>query len=449
MKKKLKTIAIQGFGFVGAVNSVNVAVSSHLKDYQVLCFEKKNARTVKIFDKASKGVFPYNTNDINLVKKFKKLVRAKKIKFTFDNNDYEKASIVLVTINYNLKKIKLNKRAFLDSFKEIINKVKKNTLIIIESTVPPGTCQFLLEPLLNKIKKEKKLNLYLSHAFERVTPGKNYLNSCKNTFRVYSGINKKSKLLCKNFLKKITNYKKFELTELENTTSSETCKIIENSYRAVNIAFIDEWMKFSKELNINLFSIIDAIKKRQTHNNIMLPGLGVGGYCLTKDPYFGNLTSKIYLKDKKLKFPLSNISLRINNKMTENSLQLINNNYSKSLKNKKILLIGVTYKNDVGDIRNSPSIELAKKLIKSKAKIYYYDPLVNEQIKNLYKVNTVKDRYDIILLCVKHENFKKFSFIKFKKMKKTVFFDLNDVLENKLYEKTKKKCKIYKLAFPC
>ncbi len=449
MKKKLKTVAIQGFGFVGAVNSVNVAVSSHLKDYQVLCFEKKNARTVKIFDKASKGEFPYNTNDINLVKKFKKLVRAKKIKFTFDNNDYEKASIILVTINYNLKKIKLNKRAFLDSFKEIINKVKKNTLIIIESTVPPGTCKFLLEPLLNKIKKEKKLNLYLSHAFERVTPGKNYLNSCKNTFRVYSGINKKSKLLCKNFLKKITNFKKFELTELESTTSSETCKIIENSYRAVNIAFIDEWMKFSKELNINLFSIIDAIKKRPTHNNIMLPGLGVGGYCLTKDPYFGNLTSKIYLKDKKLKFPLSNISLKINNKMTENSFQLIKHNYSKSLKNKKILLIGVTYKNDVGDIRNSPSIELAKKLIKSKAKIYYYDPLVNEQIKNFNKVNTVEDCYDIILLCVKHENFKKFSFIKFKKMKKTVFFDLNDVLENKLYEKTKKKCKIYKLASPC
>ena len=441
MKKKLKTIAVQGFGFVGAVNSVNVAVSNHLKDYQVLCFEKKNERTIRIFDKASKGEFPYNTNDINLVNKFKKLVRAKKIRFTFNKNDYEKASIVLVTINYDLKKIKLNKRAFLDSFKEIINNVKKNTLIIIESTVPPGTCKFLLEPLLNKIKKEKKLNLYLSHAFERVTPGKNYLNSCKNAFRVYSGINKKSKLLCKDFLKKITNYKKFELTELENTTSSETCKIIENSYRAVNIAFIDEWMKFSKELNINLYSVIDAIKKRPTHNNIMLPGLGVGGYCLTKDPFFGNLTSKIYLKDKKLKFPLSNISLRINNKMTENSLQLILNNYSRSIKNKKILLIGMTYKNDVGDIRNSPSVELAKKLIKSKAKIYYYDPLVNEEIKNFTKVNLVDNSYDIILFCVKHQNFKKFSFIKFDKMKKTVFFDLNDVLENKLYEKTKKNVK--------
>lgn len=422
MKKKLKTIAVQGFGFVGAVNSVNVAVSNHLKDYQVLCFEKKNERTIRIFDKASKGEFPYNTNDINLVNKFKKLVRAKKIRFTFNKNDYEKASIVLITINYDLKKIKLNKRAFLDSFKEIINNVKKNTLIIIESTVPPGTCKFLLEPLLNKIKKEKKINLYLSHAFERVTPGKNYLNSCKNAFRVYSGINKKSKLLCKDFLKKITNYKKFELTELENTTSSETCKIIENSYRAVNIAFIDEWMKFSKELNINLYSVIDAIKKRPTHNNIMLPGLGVGGYCLTKDPFFGNLTSKIYLKDKKLKFPLSNISLRINNKMTENSLQLILNNYSRSIKNKKILLIGMTYKNDVGDIRNSPSVELAKKLIKSKAKIYYYDPLVNEEIKNFTKVNLVDNSYDIILFCVKHQNFKKFSFIKFDKMKKTVFF---------------------------
>lgn len=421
MKKKLKTIAVQGFGFVGAVNSVNVAISNQLKNYQVLCFENRNARTIKIFDKASKGEFPYNTNDKDLVNKFKKLVRDKKIRFTFNKNDYQKASIVLVTINYDLKKVKMTKKAFLDSFKEIINNAQKNTLIVIESTVPPGTCEFLLKPLLAKIKKEKKLNFYLSHAFERVTPGKNYLDSCKNTFRVYSGIDKKSKLLCKNFLKKITNYKKFELTELENTTSSETCKIIENSYRAVNIAFIDEWMKFSKALNINLYRMINAIKKRSTHDNIMLPGLGVGGYCLTKDPFFGNLTSKIYLKNNKLKFPMSNISLKINNKMTENSLKLILDNYSSSIKNKKILLIGITYKNDVGDIRNSPSIELAKKLIKSKAKIYYYDPLINENIKNFNKVTMIDNSYDIVLFCVKHENFKKFSFIEFNKMKKNSF----------------------------
>lgn len=449
MKKKFKTIAIQGFGFVGAANSVNVALSNRLKNYQVLCFEKKNARTIKIFDKASKGDFPYNTNDKDLVNKFKKLVKAKKIKFTFDKKDYQKANIVLVTINYDINKTRINKRAFLNSFKEIIENVQKNTLIIIESTVPPGTCEFLLKPLVDKIKKQKKLKVYLSHAFERVTPGKDYLNSCKNTFRVYSGINKKSKLLCKNFLKKITNYKKFELTELENTTSSETCKIIENSYRAVNIAFIDEWMKFSKELNINLFSMIDAIKKRSTHNNIMLPGLGVGGYCLTKDPFFGNLTSKIYFKNKKLKFPMSNISLKINNKMIENSLRLILDNYSRSIRNKKILIIGITYKNDVGDIRNSPSVELGKKLIKSKAKVYYYDPLVNEKIKNFIKVNIIDNNYDIVLFCVKHTNFKRFPFIRFDKMKKTVFFDLNDVLEKKLYVKMKKNYKIYKLSYPC
>ena len=113
------------------------------------------------------------------------------------------------------------------------------------------------------MEKRKKIRLFLSHAFERVTPGNNYLKSCRNTHRVYSGIDDKSKMLCRNFLKRITNIKKYSITELESTTASETCKIIENSYRAVNIAFIDEWMKFCKEFKLNLFDIIDAIKKEK------------------------------------------------------------------------------------------------------------------------------------------------------------------------------------------
>ncbi len=446
MKKNNKIIAVQGFGFVGAVNAVNIATSDKFRNYKILCFEKRNDRTNHILKKAVNGEFPYNTNDRNLIHKFKKLVKSKRIEFTFDKRDYKKASTVIVTINYDLK---MSKKGFLESFKEITNHAKKNTLIVIESTVPPGTCEFLLKPLIQKIKKEKKIIFYLSHAFERVMPGKNYLDSCKNTYRVYSGIDKKSKFLCKKFLQKITNFKKYELTEMENTTSSETCKIIENSYRAVNIAFIDEWMKFSKELNINLYSIINAIKKRTTHKNIMLPGLGVGGYCLTKDPLFGSLTTQIYLKNKKLKFPISKLSVKINKKMIENSLKLIIDKYSYPLRNKKVLLIGMTYKNDVGDIRNSPSIDLAKKLLKLKSKVYYYDPLVNEKIKDFNRVKTVSSNYDIVLFCVKHENFKKLSFIQFNKLKKAFFFDLNDVLNDNIYNKFKKKYKIYKLSYPC
>jgi UDP-N-acetyl-D-mannosaminuronate dehydrogenase len=111
----------------------------------------------------------------------------------------------------------------------------------------------------------------------------------------------------------------------------------------------------------------------------------------------------------------------------------------------------MSYKNDVGDLRNSPSIELANKLFKLKSKIYYFDPLVKDEIKNFIKVNDIKQeqKYDIILFCVKHRDFKNFSFINFNQMKKTIFFDLNNVVDLKLYNKLKKINKIYKLAFPC
>ena len=451
MKNKTNTIAVQGFGYVGAVNAVNVALSKELSEYNVLCFEKKNKRTLDIIKNAEKGHFPYNTNDQTLIKNFKNLVKKKKINFTFDSKDYQKTKIIIITINYDFKNIKKNKYNFLNSFQEIISNARTNSLIILETTVPPGTTEYLLKPMLDKIKKKKKYNFYLSHAFERVTPGNNYLSSCKDTFRVYSVINKKSKKLCKDFLKKITNYKKYPLTELDNPTSSETCKIIENSYRAVNIAFIDEWVKFSKKLNINLYNIIDAIKKRSTHNNIMLPGLGVGGYCLTKDPLFGSLTSQLFFKKNLLKFPLSSLSVKINKDMIGNALELILEKYSNSMNNKKILFVGMSYKNDVGDLRNSPSIELANKLFKLRSKIYYFDPLVKDKIKNFIKVNEIKQeqKYDIILFCVKHRDFKNFSFINFNQMKKTIFFDLNNVVDLKLYNKLKKINKIYKLAFPC
>ena len=118
-------------------------------------------------------------------------------------------------------------------------------------------------------------------------------------------MNKSSSFKCRNFLKKYINYKKFPLYEFDNLIDCEAAKILENSYRAVNIAFIDEWTKFSVKTKLNLNKIIDAIKFRSTHTNIMRPGLGVGGYCLTKDPDFINFSGK-YIFKKKFSFPITN-----------------------------------------------------------------------------------------------------------------------------------------------
>ena len=252
-------------------------------------------------------------------------------------------------------------------------------------------------PQMKIILKKRKIDInkvYLAHSFERVTPGKNYIASIKNSHRVYAGINNKSEIKCKNFLKKIINVKKYPLTKLKNITSSETCKLMENTYRAVNIAFIDEWVKFSNQLNLNLFDIINAIKKRKTHNNIMLPGLGVGGYCLTKDPLFAKISQKQIHKKRDC---FQAVSFELNKRMPNTSMEFIKNNYKKNLNNKKILFFGVSYKNEIGDHNmHPPSLTLIKKFIIKKSKCFYFKSFVMD-IKNIKKIDKLNNLQNYVI----------------------------------------------------
>ena len=209
--------------------------------------------------------------------------------------------------------------------------------------MPPGFIDNILLPIFKVELKKRKIeynSVYLSYSYERVTPGKNYINSIINGYRVYSGINKNSKKECRNFLEKIINSNKYPLTELENITAAEIAKTMENSYRAVNIAFIEEWTILSEKLNINLKKIIDTIKLRPTHRNMMYPGFGVGGYCLTKDPLLPESSAKYIFKNKNLKFKFSKLAIKTNNSMPIRSFKLINSNLKNRINNKKILLKG-------------------------------------------------------------------------------------------------------------
>ena len=163
--------------------------------------------------------------------------------------------------------------------------------------MPPGTTKKIIYPEIVKIFKRKNSvrQNKLAYSFERVTPGSNYLNSIKLMHRVYAGINKQSELKVKRFLKSIIDLNNAKLCKLSNITEVETCKIIENTYRAMNIAFIEEWRNFSSLNDLNLNKILNFIRFRKTHNNIMRPGIGVGGYCLTKI-FMGEIASKNFKK---------------------------------------------------------------------------------------------------------------------------------------------------------
>jgi len=443
--KNIKVI-IQGFGVVGASTAINIVSSNNFKNsFNVHCIDKNNKEGVQKINLAKKGIFPIDTSDKLLNIYLKKALKKGKISFGYDPKEYQNADIIIISINCDLsnkKAIKINE--FKKSVVSILKNISENTLLIIESTVPPGTCEKIIYPEIVRIAKKRNINtkkIYLAHSFERVTPGQNYLKSCRNSYKVYSGINKKSEKECKNFLTKIINVKKYPLTKLNDITSSETCKLMENSYRAVNIAFIDEWVKFANQLNLNLFDIIDAIKKRKTHQNIMLPGLGVGGYCLTKDPLFAKISSHQILKKGNLSFPLCSSAIDINKKMPNTSMKFIEKNYKKNLKGKKILFLGITYKNEISDLRYSPSLDLIKKFINKKSKCYYFDPFVKEaNFKGLNKIKIFPNlkKFNLIIFCVNHLKFKKIKFDESLSNSTTSLFDLNNVLTESQKSKIKR-----------
>ena len=181
-------------------------------------------------------------------------------------------------------------------------KCKEEVLILVETTVPPGTCKNIVYPILQKKFKERGLStnlLKVAHSYERVMPGPDYINSIRNYPRVYSGINEKSANAAESFLKTIIDTSICELTRLESTTATEMAKVLENSYRASNIAFAVEWSRFAEEAGVNLWEVVNAIRVRKTHSNLMYPGIGVGGYCLTKDPLLASWARMNFLNNQR------------------------------------------------------------------------------------------------------------------------------------------------------
>ena len=217
---------------------------------------------------------------------------------TADASVLSAADVIIIDVHLDIPFLNHQPKLELGGFKGAISTVarhmQQDALVIVETTVPPGTCEKVVLPILRKGFNERGLDgdrVNLAHSYERVMPGKEYLKSITNFWRVYSGINEEAALLCEEFLASFINTKRFPLTKLDSPRESESAKILENSYRAMNIAFIDEWTKFAEQAGINLLNVLDAVRVRPTHSNIRFPGLGVGGYCLTKDPAFAALGS--------------------------------------------------------------------------------------------------------------------------------------------------------------
>ncbi len=430
----MKKIVVQGLGYVGLAMTTFCAGAKKNKKflYNVVGVEKNSNKGSNIVKKINSGQVPEIVDDKNFLKFCSKLIKGKRIKVTKDDKEYSDADIVFICSNcdfdFTNNKVKLSQ--YKKNIEQIAKKIKNNCLLIIQSTLPPGTTEKILEPLIKKNTTKRGIkNFYLCHSFERITPGSDYYYSMKHVERIIGGRNPKSLKMTKKIFKDIFDLKSDKIIEFNSPTESETCKIIENSYRATNIAFIEEWRKFCSKNNLDLEKILNCIRRRKTHNNIMRSGIGVGGYCLTKDPLFAKAASKQVLNNKS-NFPISNNAVEINKKMTFDVMSEIKERFQKKILGKRVLLLGVSYKEDTSDTRYSPAERVFSFFKKMRCNISFYDPVVHywDYAKNYSIKNSFLNNFDIYVYLVNHKSFKK---LKIKYKNKSLILDLNHVLEKK------------------
>ena len=337
----------------------------------------------------------------------------------------------------------------LSGFKSAISSIgdycRDDALLLVESTVPPGTCEKIVQPIIKDCLQKRGLlngDIKIAHSYERVMPGPGYIDSIQNFYRVYSGIDNKSAKAAESFLHTIIHTDKYPLTRLKSTNATEMAKVLENSYRAMNIAFMVEWSRYSEETDVDIYEVINAIRLRPTHSNLMYPGIGVGGYCLTKDALLASW-SRQHLFDVKEPLTQSENAININDQMPRMAYEFLKRNIP-TLQDLRILLLGISYRGDVGDTRSSPVENFYNYLMKDKALIQCHDPYIEywqeksiQVEKDLLKL--LNDPPDIIIFSAGHSLYKKDKTLKIiYNLPKVFLYDTIGLLSNKQINYLKK-----------
>jgi nucleotide sugar dehydrogenase len=228
-------------------------------------------------------------------------------------------------------------------------------------------------------KRGIKSDPLLAHSFERVMPGRNYVSSIRDFWRVCSGVNEESTQRVVKFLNEVLDTKKFPLTVLDRPIESETAKIVENSFRATILAFLDEWSLFAEQNGVDLIKVIGAIKVRPTHSNMIFPGPGIGGYCLPKDGGLGLWAYRHIHGFEDNIFKMTPLAIDINDTRSLHVAQLTRDalrNMGRPIASAEVLVLGASYREDVGDTRYSGSELIVRRLTEMGAELRVHDPYV-------------------------------------------------------------------------
>lgn len=432
-------VCIQGLGFVGAAMAVAVAAATDVNGspcYKVIGVDLPNDVGKKRINALVEGKFPFETTDGDLKATLEKIRTYDNLAATTDTSVYKQAAVTVVDVPLDVDWERKPPSLRLEGFKAAISQLgasmSPGSLILIETTVPPGTTENVIVPLVDEALEKRGLlggSINIAHSYERVMPGKDYFDSIVNFWRVYAGQTDAAAKACAKFLETIINTEEYPLTRLDSPTASELGKVLENAYRATNIAFMEEWGRFAESVGVDIFQVVDAIRVRPTHNNIRTPGFGVGGYCLTKDPLFGTIASR-EIFDLDLEFPLSTKAIELNQHMPLVSVERLEELLG-GLAGKSLLVLGISYREDVGDTRYSPTEIFYRAAVERGATIAAYDPLVDywEELKiSTEAAFPCAAKFDAVVLAVPHEEFRQLDYVSWLGDSRPLIFDGFNVL---------------------
>lgn len=443
-KPELPIVAVQGLGFVGSAMALSVAnavAGDEAPYFNVVGVELDNEAGRRKVDLLNGGELPVKSSDPKMLAAMERANKQGNLVATTAQDIYARASIVIVDIHLDvnmtdLKNPSVDFTGIKKAVETIAQTIPAGGLILVETTVPPGTCKNVLWPVIQDCEKARGLesgSILLAHSYERVMPGKDYFDSIVNFWRVYSGTTDRAANATQEFLEKLINTKEFPLTRLKSTTDSETAKVLENSYRATNIAFIEEWGRFAEKFDVDLYGVLNAIRVRPTHNNIRQPGFGVGGYCLTKDPLLGMVSARQIFDSPEMEFPFSQRAVVVNQDMPNVTLRWIEQIYNGDIAQKRFLVLGVSYRQDVADTRYSPTEPFVAALEKAGASVQVHDPIVEfweEREMKIPKDLPDASSFDMVVFCVPHGCYRERDFTEWAGSNRVQFFDANNVLSN-------------------
>ena len=413
-----QVVAVVGLGFVGTAVVANLVRIAHQGErrFFVIGLDRDDAAGNAKVGALDRGEAPVYAGDPSLGEAIgASLTEPRNLAGSVDPEVVRLADVVICCINLDVNRspgqldvLSVPVDGYADALRSIGRHMRPGALVCIESTLPVGISDTVLYPALCEGQTEQGVDVQASpplyaYCYERVMPGPDYLDSVNRFWRSFAGIDEASGDAAEAFLSVIVDTENFPLWRHKTVRAAEVAKLLENAYRATNIAFIEEWSRLAEGVGVDLIDVINSIKVRPTHNNMMRPGLGVGGYCLTKDALLARYGARELL-GLDLDLPFSEKAILTNEEMPVAAIDWVRAHFD-GLCGRRVALIGVTYRPGVADSRSSATEIVARAVLGGGGTVTAWDPMMSEwpelpEVALSESAHAATDGADAVVICL-------------------------------------------------